>query len=50
MKIEIKEQIKITIRELKMNCNGYYYNRNRRLHYGRSGGTEPESLTVECCQ
>lgn len=30
MKTEIKEQIKIILRELKMNCNGYH-SRKRRL-------------------
>lgn len=31
MKIEIKEPIKTTIRKLKRNCNGYYYNRSTKL-------------------
>lgn len=31
MNIEIKVEIKITVRKLEMNCNGYYCNRGTKL-------------------
>lgn len=46
MKIEIKEQIKVTVMELIMNCKGYCYNGSRKGLQGRSAGSLVCILTL----